>query len=879
MATLDLEGRAIQIEAGDTIASALYRAGVRVFSRSFKFHRPRGLYCLTGDCPNCLVTVDGQPCERACVTPAAAGQRVVRENAWPSVDFDLLSVFWYLRWLLPVGFYYKTMKRPRAMWPLAEPIIRRIAGIGSVSQDLPPTDREACHHHPDLCVVGGGVAGLSAALAAAGAGRSVILVDEDVIGAKVPPGLTRTKIDELREALRAQADVTVLERATAVGIYEGPLVPVSADDLLHLIHPTEIVVATGAVERHAVFPGSDLVGVWLGRGAARMAGAHSLAVGRTVVFAGVTSESLHHIETLLEGGVDVAAAALPEHLADRLPAHVRWIPDGRVVAARGRKRLGSVVVESGDDRENLPCDGLVLSLGLVGRDGLLRQGMGLPVVGAGEVVAPGCELEVAIASGRDAALGVSGPAPIAALPPSPTAGIACLCEDVTVGELCAAWREGFRSTELLKRYTTATMGPCQGALCHPYLRAFVEGLTDEHAVSGPTTARPPARPVRLEDVAAGARFVVEQRTALHKSHLALGAEMAWAGAWKRPDHYGDELKEYWAVRRNASVMDVGTLGKFLVAGPDATEFLERLYPGHVHDIAEGRLRYSVLLNEAGYIFDDGLICSLGPRGYYLTLTSAGAEHGEAWLQEWAAEWKLKVHVVNRTAELGAINVAGPRAREFLARLTADPIDNGAFPYARHRKIEVAGVPCRALRLGFVGEMSFELHHPSSHSRGLWDTLLSAGADIGLVPHGVQALTRLCLEKGHIIVGQDTDFDTTPAKIGYNWVTKMEKPYFIGKTALERLARLPLDMKLLPMTFPGVAAPREGTALESTGRHVGHITSSRFSPVLEHGVALGWLRRTDGEFATEVRAVTERGAVTGAIVAAPFYDPRGEKLRG
>src|SRR5437899_9180638 len=216
MTWFEFEGRRVPIEEGDSIASALFRAGVRTFSRSFKYHRPRGLYCLTGDCPNCLMTVDREPAVRACVTPAAAGQRVVRGGGWPSPDFDLLAGLWYLRWLLPVGFYYKTMIRPRWVWPLAERVIRRLAGTGTVPRNLPPANRERQYHHPDLCVVGGGPAGLAAARAAANSGQTVLLADEGRIGEQIPPGDARAKIDALLGDLRQSAGVTVLEQATAI---------------------------------------------------------------------------------------------------------------------------------------------------------------------------------------------------------------------------------------------------------------------------------------------------------------------------------------------------------------------------------------------------------------------------------------------------------------------------------------------------------------------------------------------------------------------------------------------------------------------------------------------------------------------------------------
>ncbi len=875
MASVEFEGRRVEIRAGDSIASALYRAGVRIFSRSFKFRRARGLYCLTGDCPNCLLTVDDEPAVRACCTSAREGQRIRRGVGWPSAESDMFSIFWHLRWMLPVGFYYKTFIRPRALWPVMDKIIRQVAGLGDVPHDARPLHRETWHHHPDVLVIGGGVAGLSTALAVVESGRSVVLADEHAIGEKMPPGGTRARIDTLLRALRAKPKVTILEHAAAVGIFEGPLVPIDAPDFLHHVHPTQIVVATGAVERHGVFPGNDLVGVWLGRGAARLAGVHGVNPGGRIVFAGNSAESLEHLETLRLAGAQIAATMLPTALTTRAPAGLRVIADGAVIAARGRKSVREAVIESPAGRETIPCDTIVLSLGLEPRDGLLRQAPpNTAVAGAGEAVRPGMSVAEAEESGGRAAIGQPDHSRRPELPSAPRGGFVCLCEDVTTSDLEQAWTEGYRSTEILKRYSTATMGPCQGAMCHAHLRAFAKAKGGPTWTSGPTTARPPIRPIRLEDAAAGHRHLIDMRTALHERHISAGASMELAGSWSRPRTYGDALAEYWAVRRGVSIMDVSTLGKFLVTGRDATEFLERIYPCHVHDLTEGRLRYALTLNEGGYVIDDGMIGSLGTAGYYLTFTSSGSEGIEGWLQDWIEAWKLKVHVVNQTVPQGAINVAGPKARELLQRLTRDPIDRQSFPYSRHREITVAGVKCSALRVGFVGELSIELHHGRSESPKLWDALLEAGHDLDIRPHGMDALRLLRLEKGHILIGQDTDFDSTPAKLGLDFAVRMDKPYFVGAPALERIAATEMEQKLVAVAFEGPTAPFEGAALMLDGRHIGNLTSARFSPVLGHGIGLGWVQRRNGQFPRTVEAV----GIPGKVVHGPFYDPRGEKLR-
>ena len=880
---LEFEGRAVAAHEGETVASALYRSGLRVFSRSFKLHRRRGLYCVTGDCPNCLMTVDGEPGVRTCVTPARNGLKVQRERGWPSPERDVFGLLDRLAWLFPVGFYYKMLLRPRWAWPRAEKLVRRMTGVGTVDLAATPRERESVHEHPDVLIVGAGLAGLAAALEAAEVGRTALLVDEGEIGAALPPGATRERVLELLAKVRSSELVCVLEQAAAIGVYEGPLVPVVAEDLVHLVRPRQIVIATGAVEQHAVFPGSDVPGVWLGRGAARLAGAHGVAPARTAVVVGSSAELADHVAVLEHAGVEIAAALAPVgepvDLAESIPVH----QDAEVVAVRGRRHVTGVRVRVGGSERTIACDGVVLSTGLVPRDNLLRQTDDRVVSGAGDAVAPGCSPAEAEESGRQAVRGHSAGqgVPPGGISPdaqqtlaAATSGVVCLCEDVKVSDLTQAWEEGFRSTELLKRYATVTMGPCQGMLCQPHLTAFAEARGADAPMQAPTTARPPARPIKLEDAAAGIHVDIEHRTSLHTRHVDLGATMEWLGAWKRPERYGDVLEEYWAVRRGVSIMDVGTLGKFLVSGPDATAFLEQTYPCHVADLEPGRMRYALLLNEAGFVLDDGMICALGAGRYYCTLSTGGADHGEAWLRQWLEFFGLRVNLMNRTAALGAINVAGPSARELLSRLSDESLDNEALAYVRHRELTVAGVPCRVLRLGFVGELSYELHHAASQSERLWDALLEAGGDLEIKPHGVEALRLLRLEKGHILIGQDTDFDSTPASLSLGWAAKLDKDAFVGKRELERLAEIPIARKLTGFTFEGAAAPPEGSPLTADGRHVGYLTSSRFSPVLGHSVALGFLDAVAGAYPSAVVADGQ----TGSVAEGAFYDPEGARLR-
>jgi sarcosine oxidase subunit alpha len=864
--SLSFEGREVPFDPDDTVASALYRDGLRTFSRSLKYHRRRGFYCGTGDCPNCLMTVDGKPAVHTCMAACADGMRVERAGGWPSAERDLLHVNDRLHRLMPVGFYYKTFIRPRFAWPIAERVIRRATGLGALPDTTAATRYVVRHANVDTLVIGAGAAGLEAARGAASHG-SVLVCDEGVIGHGVAPGPALTRVRELEAEVRAIGGVTVLEGSTALGVYEGLHVPIAGDGELVHAHPSKVVVATGATEAHGVFPGNDLPGVVLGRAAAALAGIHGVRPGYRAVVVVRTEEGLHHLQVLLDGGVEIAATAVSGALRDRLPDGAgEVVVDGEVHEALGGSSLRSVVLRREGRGKRFDCDLLVLSLGLWPRDGLAR--MALP--GENVVMVGDAALEEAGERCGDD-------------------GIVCLCEDVAMHDLERAWDEGFRNAEIMKRYTTTTMGPCQGAMCGRPLSCFAASRTDastgdrdrgaQVSAAARTTARPPARPVTLETLAAGVHEIVDKRTSLHDLHLAAGARLDRSGGWLRPFTYGDWREEYRAVRERVSLMDVGTLGKFTIAGPDAADLVDRMFPARTGDLAPGRTRYVLSLDDAGYVMDDGLLARVSEREWYLTSTSGGAARTDARLRYFADRLDLDVHVLDRTAQWGAINVAGPHARDLLERLCDDPVGAGELPYPGFADITVAGVACRAIRTGFVGELAFELHHPGRRGPELWRALDAEGRRWGQRPHGLDALELLRLEKGHIYLGQDPMPDDTPEKIGMTWAVDPSKSWFVGKRALERLADLPIGRRLVGLEFTGGphdTASLRGEPLLVDGVVVGRITSAERSPVLGRAIGLGWVRTIDGN--VPERLDTAPGA-EGVVVPTPFYDPEGGRMRG
>ncbi|MBI4885189.1 MAG: (2Fe-2S)-binding protein [Actinobacteria bacterium] len=511
-----------------------------------------------------------------------------------------------------------------------------------------------------------------------------------------------------------------------------------------------------------------------------------------------------------------------------------------LVATADGDRVAAVELADGTRRD---CDSVIVELGSSPRDVLARMAPMVPVSVVGSASTPH------------------------ALPAAPTVGIVCPCGKITVEDLDRVWQKGFCELELVKRASLTGVGTCQGGVCMPHLRAFVADRAGTEPQ--PFTARPAARQLTLGEAAAGYHIDTFRRTPLHAEHVALGATLDRFGGWFRPWHYGDPVAEYWAVREAVSLGDVSTLGKMIVSGPDVIEMLERLYPNNVHDIKVGRARYVINLNERGHILDDGMILRDDDNRFTLTFTSGGASTAEMWVRDWIETWGLRVHVLDRTVSHAAINVTGPLAAELLGR--AGVADGERPGFLQHRRLTVAGVPCHVMRLSFTGEASFELHHQIDRSVELWQALMHLGAPLGIKPHGLQALFGLRCEKGHIIVGQDTELDSSPRRVNMDWAVKFDKPAFIGRDALLRTAPLPDRRRLFGFTMPG-PAPLEGSVIRVGGEVVGHVTSSWDSPLLGHAVLLGWQKRVPHVDVVEIDGREAR------VSRVPFYDAQGQRAR-
>src|SRR5579859_847901 len=947
-------GREFPGYAGDTIVSALAAAGERVFSRSMKYHRPRGLLTGSFHDPGCMVQVGDEPNVRGAHRLVAEGMAVRPQNAWPSLRFDAKAANRLAARFLTAGFYYKTFMWPPALWPAYESVLRRFVNGGRVSPRTPHDRPSKRYAHPDVLVAGGGPAGMAAAVAAARAGASVLLVEEEHhLGGRLRWGgeADLAALADLAGHVAAQPGIEVLTDAVVLGRYDGNWVAVlerhgdlggaEAERLVKARAKT-LVVAPGLIERPYVFAGNDLPGVMLSTAVRRLINLHAVKPGEQAVVLSANPEGDAAVADLKRAGVQVLRVE-----DARL--------GGDIVAASGRTGLRSVQVADGTQ---ISCDLLVVAAGWTAPTSLLNMAGSRPaynpraarflpdasqlppeVLMTGGIAGDGSLEELtahAAAVGADAAVLAEGigwswqqampardavppglrsdegatreggtsrrPAhrgapggrpPGLALDAHPelfvgrTNGFVDFSEDVTAKDLRAAVAEGFDSAELAKRFTTATMGPLQGKLETVNAAAVVAGATGTSiAETGTTTWRPPYVPVSLGALA-GPAYEPVRYSPMQPWHEAHGAAPLVAGAWIRPDHYGDPAAEARNVRERVGLIDVTPIGKLDLRGPDVARLLNLVYVNKWSKLGLGKVRYGVMCTEDGVVFDDGVTGRLGDEHYLMSTTSSGAAAVWEWvenvLQTMHPDWA--VHVTPVTTAYASMNVAGPASRDLLARVTRGvDLANEAFGYMEVRTGQVAGVDgCVLWRIGFTGELSYELHVPAGYGLHVWETLMDRGQDLGVAAFGVEAQRILRLEKGHFIVGQDTDGLTRGFSAALDWAIKLDKDDFLGKPELvwqhdlengsgSRLVGLqPVD---------GSLVPPEASQIVDGRRIVGRVTSSRMSPTLGRSICLAQVEAALAAPGTLVTVRLPGGRLIGARVTEHLahVDPEGSRMR-
>ncbi len=916
------EGRDYAGCSGDTIASALAANGVKVLGRSFKYHRPRGLMSVANHDVNAVMQWGGTPNVRADAMPLVAGMDLTAVNTFGGgVDQDNARILGWLSRILPVGFYYKAF-HTKSLFPLWEKVFRMATGLGKVDFSTPRLRTPKRYGFCDVLVVGAGLSGLSAALAAAEQGAAVVIVDENARLGGSTHGVS-AGASELVALVAAHPKIRISADTYAAGYYTDHWVPLVERDRMTKMRAQAVVVATGGYEQPAVFRNNDLPGIMLASGAQRLIRRWSVRPAQRIVLLAANADAYLAAEDFLAAGIEIAAVIdlredVPETqksaLAGRhIPVHAGDCILEAIPSANGKGVVG-VRTQSG----TIACDGVFVSVGWAPTAPLLYQAgtkmryddavhqfvpeqlpagvfacgrvNGIHTARALDGARAGSAAAAHCGFGVDQAITVppetahpTHPWPIVAHPQGKN--FLDFDEDLQLADLENAIQEGFDNIELMKRYSTVGMGPSQGKHSNMNaLRVLARCTASTPGEVGTTTARPFFHPVPMSHLA-GRGFSPERRTPLHARHVAAGAVWMSAGVWQRPEYYAIAGQsraqciegEVLAVRYGIGLIDVGTLGKLEIRGPQAAEFLERVYISKYAGLKVGMTRYAVMCDESGVVIDDGVVARLAADHFYFTTTTSSAALIYRELSRWNTIWKLDCGIVNLTGAMAAMNLAGPQAKAILVSLTDVDL---SLPYLAVREGKVCGVPARLMRVGFVGEWGVEIHVPAEHGAAVWDALMAAGKSHGIRPFGVEAQRLLRLEKGHIIIGQDTDGLTTPGEAALDWAVKLDKHFFVGQRSLQAIARKPRHQQLVGfMLAAGYAgeAPKECHLVIEGGEIAGRVTSIAWSPALSRHIGLAYVRSdmTSVDRPFEIR-LSNGSLVAARVAKTPFYDP--ENLR-
>ena len=931
------DGSAMTGLAGDMLASALLANGVRLVGRSFKYHRPRGLLGAGVEEPNALMGVDRgagryTPNARATTIELHADLKVETQNRWPSLGFDLGAAANLLSPLLPAGFYNKTFMWPRSAWEkIYEPAIRRMAGLGRAPDAIDADRYAAAHDFVDLLVVGGGRAGIEAVLAASASGERVMLVDEQAeLGGKLLSEPARWEWLAGALARLREAGVACLPRTTAIGLYHDGFVgaverltdhlpPAEASgprERLRRIRAGRIVLASGAIERPLVFADNDRPGILLASAALTYLHRYGVAVGRKVALLAAHDSGYRAIFDLAAAGVAIAAVVdIRETVDPALAARARalgieLLPGHVVSGTYGAKGLSGITVApiGGKAERRIACDTLLLAGGWTPAVHLWSHGKGgLDWDAAlGAFVPTGAMDQVscvgACAGAIDPGNGLHTEALWSPRDPATFKAFVDFQNDVTARDIRLAVREGFRSIEHIKRYTTNGMATDQGKTSNLNgLQIAAQALGNTAPQVGLTTFRPPYTPTTfgaLAGIAKDALFQPVRKTVLDGWAEAQGAVFENVAQWRRARYFpqGREdmdaavAREARAVRSAVGIFDASTLGKIEVVGPDAAGFLDRMYTNPWQGLAPGRCRYGLLLGEDGFIRDDGVVARLAQDRFHVTTTTGGAARVLNMMEDYLqTEWPdLDVWLTSTTEQYAVIAVQGPRARDILSPLV-EGVDLApeALPHMGFAAGRICGVAMRLFRVSFTGELGFEVNVPAGHGLKVWEALWDEGRKYDAVAYGTETMHVLRAEKGFIIVGQDTDGTLTPDDAGLGWMIGKAKADFVGKRSLARPDISLKDRKQLVglLTEDAQLVLEEGAQIVADPAAplpmpmIGHVTSSYHSPALGRSIALavvaGGRARVGETLFVPMPGATHRVTVTDTV----FYDRKGERLDG
>jgi sarcosine oxidase, subunit alpha len=733
------------------------------------------------------------------------------------------------------------------------------------------------------------------------------------------------------------------------------------------VRAKEVVLAAGAIERPLVFPGNDRPGIMLAGAARTYVNRYGAVPGTRAVVITACDEAYRAALDLHEAGVFIAIIADIRAKADGPLAEAArhaGLPvqtSTTIVGTSGRLRVDTVRLARVDDHghvidgeQMMPCDLVLMSGGFTPTVHLFSQSRGkltwdektqsfIPGQAAERVRSAGAcrgvySLAAVLNDGSTAGAAAAaaatsnlaaGPNPFAgsSLPPGTPAdppigafagalpqpqgatGTMAFVDwqnDVTTKDLALATREGFRSVEHIKRYTTTGMATDQGKTSNLNALGFVSRQLGKAIPEvGLTTFRMPYTPVSFASFAGFARgnlFDPIRRTPTHDWAARNGAVFEDVGLWKRSHYFprssasGREdmhaavARECVSVRKSVGMFDASTLGKIEVVGKDAVTFMNRMYVNGWTSLAVGRSRYGVLLRDDGFVYDDGVVARTAEDRFHVTTTTGGAAGVLRLMEDYLqTEWPdLNVWLTSITEQWSVIAVQGPNSRRVLEKLV-EGIDMSAqaMPHMSVARGRIRGAPMLLFRVSFTGELGFEVNVPADYGQAVWEAIYAAGQQYDITPYGTEAMHVLRAEKGYIIVGQETDGTVTPDDAGLGWAIGKTKPDFVGKRSLQRPSMSADNRKQLVGLFtadPQVVLDEGSQVMQGPGqqppvRPIGHVTSSYHSAVLGRSIALALVSGGRARVGETLYVPTGNGDIAVKVTTPVFYDPEGARLNG
>ena len=928
---------------GDSLASALLANGIHLIGRSFKYHRPRGILSSGSEEPNALVQIikdkdkaKTDPNVRATQIEIYEGLEAQSQNCWPNVKFDIGEINSIFSSILPAGFYYKTFMWPSKLWRKYEYFIRKSAGLGKSPTEKDPDKYDHKYYHCDVLIVGGGPAGITAALMAAKSGNKILLVDEKPEFGKnlLSSSKENIKINDLspaewikvkRKELLNFKNIKTLNRTTVSAYHNYNYLIMMQSLTDHLsenekkgkirqrlwkVRAKKVILATGSIERPLVFDGNDRPGIMLSSAVKKYLNFYGVKCGNKIIIftnndsAYETAIELHNKNLKVQAIVDIreeSSGDLPKK-CNELGLKIYW--KHTIVSSSGHTKVKNVsVMKLSKDNSvvigkkiNIKCDSVAMSGGWTPAVHLFTQSGGkldfnnqnfcfypkkttqkqisigscngtfklADIINesnqkTSEFINQNVENKNKISEPKEGDL-----ENIWLLPSNKALGktksFIDFQNDVTAKDIKLALREGYKSIEHVKRYTTTGMATDQGKIANMHALGIVAETTNTKMGDlGTTTFRPPYTPLTFGAIVGrnvNQFFDIIRRTPIHSWHKKNNAKFEDVGQWKRAWYYPIDnesmfdavQRESKAARTKAGILDASTLGKIDIQGSDTSEFLNRVYTNAWNKLAIGKCRYGLMLNDDGMVYDDGVTTRLNENHYIMTTTTGGAATVMSKLEDFLqTEWpELKVYLTSVTDHFATVSVCGPHSKKILEKVTENiDYSDQKFPHMSFKEGSINKIKCRVMRISFTGELSYEINIQANYGQSVWEKCMNAGKEYGITPYGTEAMHLLRAEKGFIIAGQETDGTVTPIDLQMDWIVSKKKYDFIGKRSLYRSDTARDDRK----HYVGLLTKDPNEILEEGAQIVaevknrppmdmiGHITSSYYSPNLNKSIAL------------------------------------------